>query len=74
MKMIEGFEKEHPEYEVEYQEAPWGDDFETKLNTGFASGTAADVIHYSLSFISSYKFFIAFLMTSDFGSSIFSDI
>ena len=29
MKMIEGFEKEHPEYEVEYQEAPWGDDFET---------------------------------------------
>lgn len=39
MKMIEGFEKEHPEYEVEYQEAPWGDDFETKLNTGFASGT-----------------------------------
>lgn len=51
MKMIEGFEKEHPEYEVEYQEAPWGDDFETKLNTGFASGTAADVIHYSLSSI-----------------------
>ena len=33
MQMIEGFEKEHPEYEVEYQEAPWGDDFETKLNT-----------------------------------------
>lgn len=50
-KMIEGFEKEHPEYEVEYQEAPWGDDFETKLNTGFASGTAPDVIHYSLSSI-----------------------
>ncbi len=51
MQMIEGFEKEHPEYEVEYQEAPWGDDFETKLNTGFASGTAADVIHYSMSSI-----------------------
>lgn len=51
MKMIEGFEKENPEYTVEYQEAPWGDDFETKLNTGFASGTAPDVIHYSLSSI-----------------------
>lgn len=50
-QMIEGFEKENPEYEVEYQEAPWGDDFETKLNTGFASGTAPDVIHYSLSSI-----------------------
>ena len=25
--------------------------FETKLNTGFASGTAADVIHYSMSSI-----------------------
>lgn len=50
-KMIEGFEKEHPEYDVEYQEAPWGDDFETKLNTGFASGTAPDVIHYSLASI-----------------------
>ena len=36
---------------MEYQEAPWGDDFETKLNTGFASGTAADVIHYSMSSI-----------------------
>lgn len=50
-QMIENFEKEHPEYEVEYQEAPWGDDFETKLNTGFASGTAPDVIHYSLASI-----------------------
>ncbi len=50
-KMIEGFEKENPDIEVEYQEAPWGDDFETKLNTGFASGTAPDVIHYSLSSI-----------------------
>ncbi len=43
-KMIEGFEEEHPNITVEYQEAPWGDDFETKLNTGFASGTAPDVI------------------------------
>lgn len=50
-QIIENFQKDHPEYEVEYQEAPWGDDFETKLNTGFASGTAPDVIHYSLSSI-----------------------
>lgn len=50
-KMIEGFEEEHPNITVEYQEAPWGDDFETKLNTGFASGTAPDVIHYSLASI-----------------------
>lgn len=50
-EMIEGFEKENPNIEVEYQEAPWGDDFETKLNTGFASGTAPDVIHYSLASI-----------------------
>ena len=48
---MKDFGKKHPEYEVEYQEAPWGDDFETKLNTGFASGTAADVIHYSMSSI-----------------------
>lgn len=50
-QMIAGFEAENPEYSVEYQEAPWGDDFETKLNTGFASGTAPDVIHYSLASI-----------------------
>ena len=31
-QMIEGFEAKYPNYTVEYQEAPWGDDFETKLN------------------------------------------
>ncbi len=46
--LVERFEEDHPEIEVEYQEAPWGDDFETKLNTGFASGTAADVICFSM--------------------------
>lgn len=48
MEIIEKFEAEYPQYTVEYQEAPWGDDMETKLNTGFASGTAADVINFSL--------------------------
>lgn len=47
-KMVEGFEKENPNIEIEYQEAPAGDDFETKLNTGFASGTAPDIINFTL--------------------------
>ena len=49
--MIEGFEAKYPELYGRVSEAPWGDDFETKLNTGFASGTAPDVIHYSLASI-----------------------
>lgn len=47
-KVVEGFEKENPNIEIEYQEAPAGDDFETKLNTGFASGTAPDIINFTL--------------------------
>lgn len=47
-EMIEGFEKVYPGIEVEYQESPAGDDFETKLNTGFASGTAPDVINFTM--------------------------
>lgn len=47
-KIIDMFEEENPDITIEYQEAPWGNDIETKLNTGFASGTAADVINYSL--------------------------
>ncbi len=46
--VIGRFEEENPDFEIEYQEAPWGDDFETKLNTGFASGTAPDVICFSM--------------------------
>lgn len=52
-ELIAEFEEQNPDIEVEYQEAPWGNDFETKLNTGFASGTAPDVINYSLSSIGS---------------------
>lgn len=52
-KLLEEFQEEYPNIEVEYQEAPWGNDFETKLNTGFASGTAPDVINYSLASIGS---------------------
>lgn len=50
-ELINGFMEENPNITVEYQEAPWGNDIETKLNTGFASGTAPDVINYSLASI-----------------------
>ena len=52
-QLLADFMEEYPNITVEYQEAPWGNDFETKLNTGFASGTAADVINYSLASIGS---------------------
>lgn len=50
-ELLDGFMEEYPNITVEYQEAPWGNDIETKLNTGFASGTAPDVINYSLASI-----------------------
>ena len=46
--MIAGFEEENPNIEIEFQECPYGDDFETKLNTGFASGTAPDIINFTM--------------------------
>ena len=50
-KIIANFEAANPDIDVEYREAPWGNDMETKLNTGFASGTAPDVINFSLASI-----------------------
>ncbi|MCD7750959.1 MAG: ABC transporter substrate-binding protein [Lachnospiraceae bacterium] len=47
-KVITQFEAENPDIEIEYQESAYGDDFETKLNTGFASGTAPDVMEFTL--------------------------
>lgn len=47
-KVIEAFEAENPDIDIEYQECPYGNDFETKLNTGFASGTAPDVINFTM--------------------------
>ncbi len=38
----------NPDIEIEYQECGYGDDFETKLNTGFASGTAPDIINFTM--------------------------
>lgn len=50
-KMLDAFEEKYPNITVEYQDAPWGDDLETKLNTGYASGTAPDVINNALASI-----------------------
>lgn len=47
-EQIKGFEEKYPNIEVEYQTAPYGDDMETKLNTGFASGTAPDIINHTM--------------------------
>ena len=35
--LIKDYIAKHPSIDIEYQEAGYGDDFETKLNTGFAS-------------------------------------
>ena len=46
--LIKEYISKHPNIEIEYQEAGYGDDFETKLNTGFASGTAPDIINFTM--------------------------
>lgn len=45
---VAAFMEANPHIEIEYQECGYGDDFETKLNTGFASGTAPDVINFTM--------------------------
>ena len=40
-----------PNVKVEYGEAPFGNDLETKLNAAFATGTAPDVIGHSIASI-----------------------
>lgn len=47
-KAVESFEAANPDIDIEYQECGYGDDFETKLNTGFASQTAPDVINFTM--------------------------
>lgn len=46
--IIDEYKKEAPHVTIELQEAPWGNDLETKLNTAFASGTAPDVLAYNI--------------------------
>lgn len=46
--MIDRFEAEHPGVTVELSSLPWGDEIETKLNAAYASGTAPDILNYSL--------------------------
>ncbi len=45
---VAAFLAANPDIEIEYQECGYGDDFETKLNTGFASGTAPDIINFTM--------------------------
>lgn len=50
-QMIKRFEGTHPNVTVELSNLPWGDEIETKLNAAYASGTAPDVLQYSMNSI-----------------------
>ncbi len=45
-KLIDGYKKIKPNVEIEYSEAPFGNEFETKLNMAFASNSAPDLIEH----------------------------
>ncbi|GLX67769.1 ABC transporter substrate-binding protein [Paenibacillus glycanilyticus] len=47
-RVIQEFEASHPGVKVNYSEVPFGNDMETKLNAAYASGTAPDVLSYTL--------------------------
>ncbi|MDD9268201.1 ABC transporter substrate-binding protein [Paenibacillus sp. GCM10023248] len=47
-RVIQEFEASHQGVKVNYSEVPFGNDMETKLNAAYASGTAPDVLSYSL--------------------------
>jgi ABC-type glycerol-3-phosphate transport system substrate-binding protein len=47
-RVIEEFETAHDGVSIEYSEVPFGNDMETKLNAAYASGTAPDVLSYTL--------------------------
>lgn len=50
-EMIGRFEGKYPNVTVELSNLPWGDEIETKLNAAYASGTAPDVLQYSMNSI-----------------------
>lgn len=47
-QIVAAFMEANPDIEVEIQNAAFGDDMETKLNTGFASGNAPDVMYFTM--------------------------
>ncbi|WP_217597583.1 ABC transporter substrate-binding protein [Cohnella sp. GbtcB17] len=47
-RVIQQFEAGHPGVKINYSEVPFGNDMETKLNAAYASGTAPDVLSYTL--------------------------
>ncbi|MFS0724940.1 ABC transporter substrate-binding protein [Paenibacillus sp. 1P07SE] len=46
--VLKEFESLHEGVTIEYSEVPFGNDMETKLNAAYASGTAPDVLSYTL--------------------------
>jgi len=47
-RVIQEFEASHEGLKINYSEVPFGNDMETKLNAAYASGTAPDVLSYTL--------------------------
>lgn len=47
-RVMEEFEAAHEGVSIEYSEVPFGNEMETKLNAAYASGTAPDVLSYTL--------------------------
>ena len=46
--VIDDYVRVNPNVRIELQEAPWGDEIETRLNLGFASGTVPDVLSFNI--------------------------
>ena len=47
-KTIAEYEAANPHVKIEYVEAPQGQEFETKLNVGFLSGTGPDIVSHAI--------------------------
>lgn len=50
-ELIEAYEAEHPNINIEYEQVGFGEELETKLNTMYASGMAPDIVRAPISTI-----------------------
>lgn len=50
-ELIEEYEKENPNINIEYEQVGFGEELETKLNTMYASGMAPDIVRAPISTI-----------------------
>lgn len=50
-ELIEEYEKENPNINIEYEQVGYGEELETKLNTMYASGMAPDIVRAPISTI-----------------------